>query len=100
MKSDRAKIKDLMPKLWQCLKDGNYRDTRHVLDRKRQRNLTREEVLRVLQNGHHEKRKDKYDEQYHAWNYAVRGKTIDRRDLRVIVSFDENDLLIITAIEL
>ena len=32
------------------------------------------------------------------WNYAVRGKTkIDKLDARIIVSFDEDGMLIITA---
>jgi hypothetical protein len=100
MRCDLAKRKDLRHKIRKCLEEGNYRDTRHALQRKQERQITREEVLQVLQNGHHEKRKDKYDWQYGAWNYAVRGKTIDRKDLRIIVSFDESNMLIITAIEL
>jgi hypothetical protein len=46
------------------------------------------------------KNKDHYQDRYKSWNYAIRGKTIDRRDVRVIVAFDENNMLIITAIEL
>ena len=38
-------------------------------------------------------------QQYNAWNYAIRGRTVDRRDLRVIVSFDEDGMLLITTIE-
>lgn len=30
----------------------------------------------------------------------MRGRTVDRREIRVIVSFEENGMLIITAIEL
>ena len=49
-------------------------------------------------SGRHEKSKDQFDEAFKTWNYAVRGETIDGKDLRVIVSFDhETDLLIITA---
>ena len=47
-----------------------------------------------------EKRKDKFDEAYNSWNYSVRGKTVDLRELRVIVSFDDSGMLIITAIDL
>jgi hypothetical protein len=53
-----------------------------------------------LKNGYHEKKKDKFEEQYHAWNYVVRGKTIDGRNLRIVVSFDPSGMLIITAIDL
>lgn len=44
------------------------------------------------------KSKDCFDKVFSEWNYAVRGKTLEGLDLRVIVSFDkERDLLIITA---
>ena len=55
-------------------------------------------MIFVLKNGRHEKAKDKFEEAFSSWNYAVRGKTVDKEDLRVIVSFDEEKkLLIITA---
>lgn len=75
-------------------------DTRHAQERKEERLITRPEVLYVLKTGRHEKRKDQFDEFYRAWNYAVRGRTVDRKELRVIVSFDTNGMLIITAIQL
>ena len=51
--------------------------------------------------GHHEKRKDEFKPEFSAWNYAIRGKTLDKRDLRIAVSFNESTkLLIITAIEI
>ena len=55
----------------------------------------------MLRNGYHEKRKDKYEELYKAWSYSIRGKTVDNRRLRIVVSFDkETGMLIITAINL
>ncbi len=48
----------------------------------------------------HEKAKDQFSERYESWNYAIRGKTIDLRELRVVVSFDENNMLVITVIDL
>ena len=83
-----------------CIEKGSYLDTRHAIDRQNERQITRPEILYVLKNGYHEKRKDKFDESYNSWNYSVRGKTVDRRELRVIVSFDESGMLIITAIDL
>jgi len=61
--------------------------------------VTRVEYLYILRHGFHEKAKGKFDLAYDAWNYAIRGKTVDRRNLRVIVSFDEENMLIITVIE-
>ena len=54
----------------------------------------------MLKNGYHERIKDSYDEQHKEWNYAVRGKTLEKKILRVVVSFDPRGLLIITAIDL
>lgn len=82
------------------LESGQYLDTRHAEERQKERLITRPEVLFVLGHGHHEKKKDKLEERYQSWNYSIRGKPVDKRELRVIVSFDENRMLIITAIEL
>ena len=41
-----------------------------------------------------------FDERFKVWNYAIRGKTLDKREIRVMASFDQQNMLIITAIEL
>ena|SRR5271170_3613991 len=98
---DRApKISNLMETIRKCIEEGRYLDTRHATQRRAERNVTRPEYLHALLNGYHEKRKDKFEEAYKAWNYSIRGKTIDARALRVIASFDENNMLIITAMDL
>jgi hypothetical protein len=79
---------------------GKYLDTRHALVRKVQRTITLPELLYVLKNGYHEKKKDEFKEEHSAWNYAIRGLTVDKRKLRICVSFDERGMLIITAIDL
>ncbi len=85
----------------ECIKAGRYLDTRHAVTRQRERKITRPEILYVLKSGHHESRKDRFDDHFKAWNYAIRGRTVDRRLLRIVVSFDlELRLLIITAIDL
>lgn len=63
------------------------------------RTINRLEIIDVLANGFHERRKDKFEEKFNSWNYAIRGKTLDNRSLRVVVAFEE-DMLIITAIDL
>lgn len=94
------KISDVMKAVKEALDDGHYLDTRHATDRQSERTITRPEIVQVLRGGHREKRKDQFSERFEAWNYAIRGKTIDRRELRVVVSFDENNMLVITAIDL
>jgi Domain of unknown function (DUF4258) len=99
--SNPEKLLNLMSVIRACIEDGRYLDTRHAFERQDERRISRPEILYVLKNGHHEKKKDKFDEFHREWNYAVQGKTVDRRNLRVIVSFDEaSGMLIITAIEL
>jgi hypothetical protein len=94
------KLNDLMTEITHAVESGRYLDTRHASERQLQRIITRPEVLFILLKGHHEKRKDKFDDAFQAWNYAIRGKTVDKRNLRIIVSFDEDNMLIITAIDL
>lgn len=94
------KIVDLMSAIRRSIVQGHYYDTRHATQRQIERNITRPDIIYVLKNGFHEKKKDQFDERFKAWNYAVRGKNIDAREIRVIISFDEDGMLIITAIEL
>ncbi len=84
-----------------CVSSDRYIDTSHAADRQNERGILRLEIVFVLENGHHEASKDKFDDLYKAWNYAIRGKTLDKRELRIVVSFDDvTNLLIITAIDL
>lgn len=90
-----------MPVIKACIEEGRYLDTRHAFERQNERMINRPEILYVLKNGHHEKKKDKFDELHQAWNYVVQGKTVDLKKLRIVVSFDQaSGMLIITAIEL
>lgn len=87
-----------------CFEAGRFRDTRHATDRRREREITLMEIKAVIGSGWHEKARDRYEEEYSAWSYAVRGKTVDRRSLRVVISFEPDVrgdlLLLVTAIEL
>ncbi len=95
-----TKIPNLLPKVREAVKRGDYRDLMHAQVRGNERNITRPEYTHVLRTGRHEKAKDEFNERYESWNYAIRGKTVDGKELRVIVSFDDADMLIITLIDL
>jgi phage terminase large subunit-like protein len=96
-----SKIDRLLERVREALDTGGFLDTIHIMQRQTERQITRPEMLYVLRHGWHEKRKDVFDTRYQAWNYAIRGKTIDERPLRVVVSFEkETRFLIITAIAL
>jgi hypothetical protein len=89
---------NLLAQVHVCILEGCFKDTSHAIVRKRERKISLPDILYVLKTGFHEKQKDSYQDKFKAWNYAIRGKTIDDREIRVIVSFDLNGMLIITAI--
>lgn len=72
----------------------------HAVERRLQRNISINDIIYVLTTGWHENKKDSYHEEYSEWNYSIRGKTIDKRPLRIIVSFDNSNMLVITVIHL
>ncbi len=95
------KMDRLLERIREALETGRFLDTVHTRQRQTERQITRPDMLYVLRHGWHEQRKDVFDHRYHAWNYAIRGKTVDGRSLRVVVSFAEDtQLLLITAIAL
>lgn len=96
----KKKIANLMETVRACIETGAYLDTWHSSLRQKERSITRSEVVYVLKTGWHEANRDVYVPYYKAWNYAVRGKTLDSRELRIIVSFDNHGMLVITAIDL
>ena len=75
-------------------------ETEHAKKRGKERGIIGADFEYVLKTGSHEPSKDKFDEIYKAWNYAIRGKTLDKRELRIIITFDKDGLLLITVIDL
>lgn len=93
------KVADVLQKARVCIETGRYYDTTHASLRKSQRRISLAHVLHVVQNGCHEKSKDQYHAEHSDWTYAIRGKTIDEKDIRIAIAFDKDDMLIITVIE-
>jgi len=94
------KINHILEVVKNHLNKGEYYISNHAKERLKSRRIARTELLHVLKNGWNEKSKDTYDERYEAWNYAIKGKTLEKRLLRIIVSFDPEGMLIITVIDL
>lgn len=94
------KIINVLKRAEECIEANRYFDTSHALLRKRQRRISLTDVLYVLRHGYHEKRKDQYKPEHKDWNYSIRGLTLDGRDIRIAIAFDEDGMLIITVIEL
>lgn len=95
-----AKISNLMGVVREKVQQGDFILMPHAIERRLQRSISVNDIVHVLTTGWHEAKKDRYQEAYFAWNYSIRGKTIDNRSLRIVVSFDENAMLVITVIGL
>ena len=100
-KNRLPKIPDFLNVVRVCIEQGRYLSCLHLQQREIERDITRREVLYVLLHGFHEKKEDDFDEGYMVWHYAIRGKTLDNKDLRVFISFDkESFMVIITTFEI
>ena len=92
------KCKKLLDKIRDCVMNGKYFDSYHSLLRRGERKITRPEILQVLKRGWHERKKDQFDTHHENWKYAIRGETVDGRKIRVVISFQDDFLVILTAI--
>jgi hypothetical protein len=97
------KMENVLVIVRECIENGRYLDTRHGADRQNERCISRPEIFQVLRQGYRVPSRDRYDAAYgdQGWSYAIEGKTVDNRFLRVIVAFDEETkTLIIAAVDL
>jgi Domain of unknown function (DUF4258) len=90
-------ISDLKAKILECIEQERYIQSKHSIDRKAEREIELPDILYVLKTGYHEKKKTRFDEIYQAWNYAVRGNTVEGLDIRIIVAFSQDGMLMITV---
>ena len=94
------KIADLHERIADAVASGHYIVSNHAYERAHDRLIPIPHVEHILLHGFHEKRKDTFKEEFIAWNYSIRGKSPDRVNVRVVVTFTENDLLVVTVINL
>lgn len=96
-----AKLENILILAKECIDSNRYIPTFHAECRQLERDITLLDALHVIKNGYRELKHDQYDEYWKAWNYAIRGTTLQDETIRVIVSFDDDlKLLIITVINL
>ena len=76
-----------------------YRFTKHALDRLQERSLELSDVIHVLNTGSHEKEKTAFSNELQTWNYAIKGKTLEGVNARVVIAFEQN-MIIITVVRL
>jgi hypothetical protein len=81
------------------IQKGTYSVSAHALERQNQRLIDLKHVLYVLKTGTREESKDLFDVKRQMWKYAIRGKTTENINLRVIIAF-EDEMIIITVMRL
>lgn len=93
-------IKDIHGEIIRHIKVRRYRITNHARERQEKYKVTLPNLLFVLSNGFHDEEKTLFSNEFQAWKYAIRGKTIDGlEEFRVVVAF-ENEMAILTVIRL
>jgi hypothetical protein len=90
---------DVLKKVRFHLLNGTYILAKHALQRQMQRQINLPDVLYVLEFGRHEETKDSFDVKRQAWKYAVRGRTLTKIELRIIVAF-QDEMVIITVMKI
>jgi hypothetical protein len=94
------KLQNLLEKIKESIVKRTYILTIHAVKRQNERMITLPEVLYVLKTGFEEKKKTCFDEVHHSWKYAIRGTTLRGADTRIVVAFDDENMLIITVIHI
>ncbi len=92
------------------VKEGSYIFLNHARQRQQERNISDLDVLGVLEgkpgyNRCRNKSKDSYEAQYpnerpEDWKYCIEGTDIDGNKIRIIITFTDNLMPIITVINL
>ena len=95
-----TKAKNIETQVRLAVDSGRLLYSGHSIQRMKERGIIKPEVEFILTNGHHESRKDQFNEEHNSWDYAFKGKTVDDRQLRIVVAFVEPSFLIVTVIDL
>lgn len=66
-----SQLDDLFLKIRHCLDMGLYRQSKHAIERELERKIDLPDVLYVLKNGYHEKRKTSFDEAFQTWKMLL-----------------------------
>ena len=85
------------------ISQGNYIFLAHAEKRLKDRFITDIDVLDILENKSNRKRnksKETYTAGHQDWNYCIEGYDLDGRKIRIIISFDNELMLVITVIHI
>lgn len=83
----------VLQKIRFCVETGIYILKKHQKMREKERNITRSEVLYVLKRGQLNFDHSGFNSRFQKDTYAIFGRTVDGKELEVIVSFNEQESL-------
>ena len=96
-KKKPEKLANVLQAIRECIEQEKIQFSKYALDRAKERGIDIYTSIYVLQNGYEEKRKTIFDKDNNSWKYAIRGKTVDELDIRIIVVIDEYGVAVITV---
>ena len=94
------KAKAILQTISLAVTDGLVLYSNHANERMLERGIIKPEVELILTEGHHEAKKDQFNEVFQAWDYAIKGKTVDGRVLRIVVALVQPNVFVVTTIDL
>ncbi len=103
LNQNKMKLPDVIKRVRAAVAAGRYIYSSHCIQRQDQRGIADGDLRCAIANGWHEKRKDEWNEEFSAWNYTIRGNSLDAERLRIAVAFeevDENEIIVVTVINL
>ncbi len=97
--SNVQKLPNLLEKVRKYILEKKYRLTDHAVNRQLSRKITLPVIRHVLLTGEYYPIGDRFRNQFNRWSYAILGKNFDDEEIKVIVSFsEENDLMFIVTV--
>jgi hypothetical protein len=100
MKDGKLANKDILQKVKKAEANGNYRFSKHAEKRLQERKISIQEVRQILKSCRREHTYDEYNPEFDNWNYAIQGKSLDGRTIRVAIAIVSPGILIITVINI
>lgn len=94
----REKVKELLKIVRDAFSSGNYIYSSHSGERQLQRGISDGDIRHAIANGWHEKRKDEWKSEFNAWNYAIRGTSLNDENLRIVLAVEKNETVLIVIV--
>lgn len=92
-----SQAENILEQIKRYIDSENFRFSEHAIERGAERSISPRDALYILENGYHDEEKTKFVKKFKTWNYAIRGRTIDKEDILVVVALAE-EMVIITVI--